>query len=85
MPEFHTIFFIALVVIKILLFLSLVLSSAHKIGFSDPPNILITISVFMALFSFVVDSFVSHVYWKKWCSYSKNAPEILQSKNAQKI
>jgi len=78
MPEFHIIFFFTLLIIKVLLILSLLFSSTYSISFSDSPNILITISVVMALLSFILDLYVSLRYWKKWRYYSNNAPSRLK-------
>ena len=84
MPEFHIIFFFTLLIVKILLILSLLLSSDYNLIYSADPNTMITISVFMSFFSFVVDFLVSLRYWKKWRSYSEKAPEILKNKNDDK-
>jgi len=81
MPEFHIIFFFSLLIIKLLLIFSLLLSSTYYISFSSSPNILITTSMVMAISSFAIDLYVSVRYWKKWRSYSKNAPSILKNKN----
>jgi len=83
MPEFHMIFFVSLIVIKLLLFLSLILNSDLSIGFSCSPNILITYAIVAICLSFITDLLVSVRYWKKWENHSENAPERLQKENGR--
>lgn len=85
MPEFHIIFFFLLLIIKVLLFSSLLFSSSYDINFKSSPNTLIRISIVMASLSFIVDFCVSIRYWKKWRSYSENAPKILQKAESTSV
>ena len=83
MPEFHVIFFASLLVVKMLLFSSLLFSSNFFVVFSWDLNTLIKISIVMVVISFAVDIYVSVAYWKKWTSYSLNAPKILQNQSVR--
>jgi len=79
MPEFHQIFFVALILIKVILIGSLTLNSNMPIFINNKiPNILITLSFAFSLLSFILDFFVAFWYCHKWKRYSNDAPSRLK-------
>ena len=78
MPEFHLIFFLFLIIIKIILFTGVILNNSCRLELSPCSNLLLTLSMILALLSYIFDFLISIVYWEKWKNYSDNAPDILK-------
>ena len=84
MPEYHNIFFIALIVIKVVLVV-IVINKACSIDSLDKHS-LFYISIIAAVFSFCSDIYVWCRYRNKWKGVADKALEILPPKpkgNAQ--
>jgi hypothetical protein len=79
MPEFHQIFFSALIIFKILIIGSLYFNSNMSVSFNiKAPNTLITVSLTCSLLSFILDFFIAFWYLRKWKKFSDDAPSRLK-------
>ncbi|RBP52904.1 hypothetical protein [Arenicella xantha] len=78
MPEFHFIFFWALIVIKALLFFGLILNSEFGVELSCSFDAIVASTVVVVCISFIVDFIVFRHYQCKWKKYAAAAPERLR-------
>ncbi|HNW43061.1 MAG TPA: hypothetical protein PKI19_01050 [Elusimicrobiales bacterium] len=79
MPEFYLIFFIALVCIKAIFLVSVMFGANSRLHFAFPPDLFLSATVVMIVFSFYIDGYVIKRYWRKWVTYITEAPEILKN------
>ncbi len=80
MPEYHNIFYIALLALKVILVV-IVINKACSIDSLDKHGFLFWSSIIAVIISFVSDIFVWNRYKKKWKGVAKKARKILQSKS----
>lgn len=85
MPEFYLIFFVALFLIKIVFVVSVLFGDNSRLAFTSSPDLLLTASVIMIAFGFIVDIYILMHYWRKWVTYVREAPEILKDSSTQSM
>ena len=80
MPEYHNIFYIALLALKVILVV-IVINKACSIDSLDKHGFLYCTSIIVVIISFGSDIFVWNRYKKKWKGVAKKARKILQPKS----
>lgn len=79
MPGFHQVFYIALLIVKVLLLFSVILNSNFKpVADAHHPNWLITFAIVMTVASFALDAGISWCFRRKWIKTAKDGPERLR-------
>ena len=81
MPEYHNIFFIALIAIKFVLIFIVIDKAIFSIDSLDKHGVLIYFTIFVAVFSIGLDFYVRCLYKTKWKGVADKALKILPPKS----
>ena len=81
MPEYHNIFFIALIAIKFVLIFIVIDKAIFSIDSLDKHGVLIYFTIFVAVFSIGLDFYVRCLYKTKWKEVADKALKILPPKS----